>query len=128
MCYSHTSSLSTPLSLLVTIVCFLLRLSFLISNIVSIVRKIHTNSSCCSVAQSCLTLCSSMDRSTPGFPDFTISRSLLKPMFTESVMPSNHLILCRPLLLLPSISPSIGVFPNESAHCLRWPKYWRVST
>ena len=47
-----------------------------------------------------------------------------KPTSTESVMPSNHLILCCPLLLLPSIFPSIRVFSNESALCIRWPKYW----
>ena len=47
-----------------------------------------------------------------------------KPMSIESVMPSNHLILCRPLLLLPSIFPSIRVFSNESTFCIRWPKYW----
>ena len=54
----------------------------------------------------------------------TSSQSLPKPMSMESVMPSNHLILCRPLLLLPSIFPSIRVFSNESALCIRWPKYW----
>ena len=54
---------------------------------------------------------------------FTISRSLLKLMSIESVMPSNHLILCLPLLLLPSIFPSIRVFSNELALCIRWPKY-----
>ena len=58
---------------------------------------------------------------------FTISRSLLKLMSIESVMPSNHLILCRPLLLLPSIFPIISVFSNESALDLRWPKYWSFS-
>ena len=55
---------------------------------------------------------------------FTISQSLLKLMSIESVIPSNHLILCCPLLLLPSIFPSIRVFSNESALCIRWPKYW----
>ena len=55
---------------------------------------------------------------------FTISRSLLKLVSIESMMPSNHLIFCRPLLLLPSISPSIRNFSNESALCIRWPKYW----
>ena len=55
---------------------------------------------------------------------FTISWSLLKLMFIELVMPSNHLVLCRPLLLLPSISPSIRVFSSESALHIRWPKYW----
>ena len=54
----------------------------------------------------------------------TISRSLLKLISTESVMPSNHLFLCYPLLLLPSIFPSIRVFSNESALCIRWPKCW----
>ena len=76
---------------------------------------------CCSVAKSCLTLCNPMDCSTSL--SFTISQSLLKLTPSESVMPSNHLILCRPLLL-PSIFPSIRVFSNESALCIRWPKYW----
>ena len=58
---------------------------------------------------------------------FTISQSLLRLMFIESVMPSNHLILCHPLLLLPSIFPSIRVFSNELALCIRWPKYWNFS-
>ena len=57
----------------------------------------------------------------------TNSRSLPKLMFIESVMPSGHLILCHPLLLLPSIFPSIRVFSNESALCIRWPKYWTFS-
>ena len=57
----------------------------------------------------------------------TNSRSLLKLMSIESVMPSNHLILCRPLLLLPSIFPSIRVFTNESVLCIRWPKDWGFS-
>ena len=57
----------------------------------------------------------------------TNSRSLLKLMSTESVMPSNHLILCYPLLLLLSIFPSIGVFSNESALCIRWPQDWSSS-
>ena len=55
---------------------------------------------------------------------FTISRSLLKPMFAESVMPPNHLMLCYPLLLLPSVFPSIRVFSNELALHIRWSKYW----
>ena len=57
----------------------------------------------------------------------TNSQSLLKFMSIESVMPSNYLILCRPLLLLPSIFPSISVFSNESALRIRWPKYWSFS-
>ena len=58
---------------------------------------------------------------------FAISQSLLELVFIESEMPSNHLILCRPLLLLPSIFPSIRVFSNESALCIRWPKDWSFS-
>ena len=58
---------------------------------------------------------------------FTISQSLLKLMPIESVMPSNHLILCRPLLLLPSVFPSIRVCSNESVLRIRWPKYWSFS-
>ena len=57
----------------------------------------------------------------------TSSRSSLRLTSIESVMPSSHLILCRPLLLLPSIFPSIRVFYNESALCIRWPKYWSFS-
>ena len=58
---------------------------------------------------------------------FTISLSLLKLMSSESVVPSNHLILCCPLLLLPSIFPSVRVFSNELALHIRWPKYWSFS-
>ena len=62
-------------------------------------------------------------------PSLSISNSQSppKPISIESVIPSNHLILCRPLLLLPSIFPSIRVFSNESALCIRWPKYWSFS-
>ena len=74
-----------------------------------------------SVAQSCPTLCHPMDHST------TVHHQLLKLMPTESVMPSNHFILCRPLLFLPSIFPSMRVFSNESALYIRWPKYWSFS-
>ena len=62
-----------------------------------------------------------------AFLSFTISRSLLKLMSTESLMTSNHLVLCHPLLLLPSIFPSIRVFSNELALRSRWPKYWSFS-
>ena len=57
----------------------------------------------------------------------SISRSSPKPMSIELVMPSNHLILCHPFLLLPSICPDVRVFFNESALCIRWPKYWSFS-
>ena len=60
-------------------------------------------------------------------PGSTISWSLLKFMSIESVMPSNHLILCHSLLLLPSVFPSIRVFSNESALHIRWPEYWSFS-
>ena len=76
-----------------------------------------------SVTQSCPTLCDRMNRSL----SITNSQSSPKPMSIESVMPSSHLILCRPLLLLPSIFPSIRVFSNESALCIWWPKYWSFS-
>jgi len=80
-----------------------------------------------SVAQLCPTLCNPMNCSTPGFLSFTNSQSLLKLMSIKSVMPSNHLIFCRPLLLLPSIFPGIRVFSNESDLPIRWPKYWSFS-
>ena len=80
-----------------------------------------------SVAQSCPTLCNPMNCSTPGLLSITNSRSLPKPMSIELVMPSNHLILCCSLLLLPLIFPSIRVFSNESPLCIRWPKYWSFS-
>ena len=63
----------------------------------------------------------------PGFPVLHISQSLLKLLSTESVMPSTHLILCRPLFFLPSIFPSIRVFSSESTLCISWPKYWSFS-
>ena len=68
-----------------------------------------------------------VDILTPGLPVITNSRSLHKLMSIESVMPSSHLILCRPLLLLPPIPPSIRVFSNESVLCIRWLKYWSFS-
>ena len=79
-----------------------------------------------SVAQSCPTLCDPMNCSTQLI-SITNSQSSPKFMCIESVMPSSHLILCRPLLLLPLILPSIRVFSNESALRMRWPKYWSFS-
>ena len=78
-----------------------------------------------SVAQSGLTLCDPKDRQTSLYN--TNPWSLLKLMSIESVMPSSHLILYHPLLLPPSIFPRIRVFSNESALCIRWPKYWGFS-
>ena len=78
-----------------------------------------------SVAQSCPTLCDPINRSTPGLP---VHHQLLEFTQTNSVhrvgMPSSHLILCHPLLFLPLVFPRIRVFSNESALCIRWPKYW----
>ena len=83
---------------------------------------------CCLVTKLCLTLCDPMDCSRPGFLSFSISRSLLRLISIVSVMPSNHLILCCPLLLLPSVFfPSTRVFPSESALHLRWSEYWSFS-
>ena len=80
---------------------------------------------CCSVAQSRPTLC---DPKAPlARLPFTVSQSLLKLKFTESMMPPNYLILCRPLLLLPLIFPSTGVSSSELAFRIRWPKYWNFS-
>ena len=82
-----------------------------------------------SVAQLCPTFCDPMNCSTPVLASLSItnSRSPPKPMSIKSVMPSNHLILCCPLLPLPSIFPSIRVFSNESSLCIRWLKYWSFS-
>ena len=87
----------------------------------------HLKQGFSSVTQSSPTLCDPMDYSMPGLavrhqlPEFTQTMSI------ESVMPSNHLILCCPLLLLPSIFPSIRVFSNELVLRIRWPKYWSFS-
>ena len=72
-----------------------------------------------SVAQSCPTLCDPMNRSTPGLPVITNSQSSLRLTSIKSVIPFSHLILCRPLLLLPPIPPSIRVFSNESTLHMR---------
>ena len=80
-----------------------------------------------SVTQTCLTLCNPLDYSMLGLPVHHQLQSSLKLISIELVMPSNHLILCHPLLLLPSISPSIRVFSNESTLHMRWPKFWSFS-
>ena len=72
-------------------------------------------------------LCDPTDCSKPDFPSITNSRSSLKLMYMESVMPSSHLILCHPLLFLPPVPPSIRVFSNESTLHMRWAKYWSFS-
>ena len=80
-----------------------------------------------SVAQLCPTLCEPWTAALQASLSITNSQSLLKFMSTELVMPSDHLILCHPLLLLPSIFPSIRGFSNESVLCIRWTKYWSFS-
>ena len=82
---------------------------------------------CCSVAQSCPTLCDPMNCSLPGFPVHHQLPELAQTHVHETVMSSNHLILCHPLLLLPSVFPSIRVFSSGSPLCIRWPKYWSFS-
>ena len=83
-----------------------------------------------SVTQLCPTLCHSMDCSTPGLP---VHHQLLESTQThvhqvgDAIQSSNHLILCCPLLLPPSVLPSIRVFSNESVRCIRWPKDWSFS-
>ena len=93
-----------------------------LSNIHSQTSSVHFSS----VTQSCPTLRDPMNCSTSGLP---VHHQLpgLRLMSIESVMPSSHLILCRPFLLLPPIPPSILVFSNESTLCMRWPKYWSFS-
>ena len=82
---------------------------------------------CCSVAKSCLTLCDPMDCSPPGFPVLHYLLNLFKLKSIVLMMPSNHVILCHPLLLLPSIFPSIRLFSSKLALCIRWLKYWSFS-
>ena len=88
-------------------------------------RNVHSYECyCCSVTELCLTPWTAARQASPSI---TNSWSLLKLMSIKSVMPSNHLVLCRPLLLLPSIFPSIGVFSNESVLHIRWSKDWSFS-
>ena len=83
---------------------------------------------CCSVTPLCLTLCKTpWTTARQASLSFTNSWSFLRLMSIEAVMPSNHLILCPPLLFLPSVFPSIRVFSNELGLHIRWPKYWSFS-
>ena len=86
----------------------------------SLTLTLHIERGQCSSVQSCPVLCDPMNRSTPDLP-------VHHKLPIELVMPSSHLILCRPLLLLPPIPPSIRVFSNESRLRMRWPKYWSFS-
>ena len=87
----------------------------------------HWRTDCCLVSKSCPDSATPWAAAQQASLSFNISWSLLKVMSIESVMPSNHLILCHPLLFLPSIFPSIRVFSKEWALCIRWPKYWSFS-
>ena len=101
---------------------------FHLSSILPSIRVFSSESALCihcSVTELCPTVCDHMDRQSSL--SFTNSRSLLKLMSIESVMPSNQFILCHPLLLLPSIFLSIRVFSNELALLIMWPKYWSFS-
>ena len=88
---------------------------------------VHASCCSCSVTESCPALCDPWTAARQASLSFTNSLSLLKLMSLESVMPSNHLNLCRPLLLLLSIFPSIRLFSNELAFHIRWAKYWSFS-
>ena len=94
---------------------------------VNLIRLFAKSLQFSSVAQSCPTLCDPMNCSMPGLPVHHQLPSSPRLTSIESVMPSSHLILCRPLLLLASIPPSIRVISNESTLRMRWPKYWSFS-
>ena len=85
---------------------------------------IHIQCCCCSVPESCSTLCSPLECSTPGFPVLHYCFEFAQLMSVDLMMPSNHLILCHSFLLFPSVFPSIRIFSSESAHCIRCPEYW----
>ena len=89
--------------------------------------EVHHSVHFSSVSQSCLTLSHLMGCSTPGLPVHQELSSLLRLMSIQSMIPSSHLILCCPHLLLPSVFPSIRVFSNESVLCIRWLNYWSFS-
>ena len=89
--------------------------------------KLEAELVCCGSVAKSVQLCDPMNHSMPGLPVCHQLPESPKPMCIEPVIPSNHFILCRPLLLLPSILPIIRVFPNESALPKRWPKYWSFS-
>ena len=110
--------ITTANSLLLLMLLFVVAVVFILNFIIAIQFS--------SVAHSCPTLCDPMNCSRPGLP---VHYQLLEftQLMSESVMPSSHLILCRPLLLLPSIPPSITVFSNESTLSMRWSKHWTFS-
>ena len=99
----------------------------IIDNLRTLWKVIKLGNGSCSVTQSCLTLCDPWIAARQASLSFVISQSSLTLMSIKLVLPSNHFILCRPLLLPPSIFPSIRVFSNESVLLIRWPKYWSFS-
>ena len=113
----------TYVQLYIHLICTLYALYAFLYNFMTQVY-VHVSFQPSSVAQSCLTFSNPMNHRCQASLSITNSLSLLKLMSIQPVMPSNHLILCHPLLLLPSIFPSIRVFSNESALHIRWPKYW----
>ena len=126
--WPHHSSLCLHLHLAISL-CVSVSSQDLLIRTPGIGFKAHPNSvcCCCSVAKSCPILCNPMDCFMPAPLSSIISWSLLKFMSIELVMVSNHLTLCRCLLLLPSIFPSIRVFSSESALRIIWLKYWSFS-
>ena len=106
---------------------WLLPILCIIHTHLQIIFHLTTSVQFSSVVKSCPTLWDSMNRSTPGLPVHHQLQSSLRLTSIQSVMPSNHLILCRPLLLLPPINPRIRVFYNESTLRMRWSKYWSFS-
>ena len=100
--------------------------SFQLRSVFTPCNKLLLSNQFSSVSQSCPTLCNPWTAACQASL-FINSQSLLKLMSIELVMPSNHLILCNPLLLWPSIFPSISVFSNESVLYIRWAKYWSFS-
>ena len=99
----------------------------IVADFIFLGSKITVDGDYSSVAQLCPIFCNPWTAAPQASLSITNSRNLLKLMSIESVMPSNHLNFCHPLLLLPSIFPSIRVFSNESDLCIRWPQYWSFS-
>ena len=105
----------------------LIYLSLIINNVDYHIFLVYMHFQFSSIIQLCPTVCDLWITAHQASLSITNARSPPKPMSIESVMPSNHLTLCRPLLLLPPILPSIRVFSNESTLRMKWPKYWSFS-
>ena len=109
-----------------TCIPFLLRIQVLLNQVPILMTSYNLCCCCCLIAKSCLTLCGPTGCSTPGFPDLHYLLEFAQTHI-HCVGDAIHLILCRPLLFLLSIFPSIRVFSNESALCIRWPKDFGAS-